>query len=506
MKCAARLFFFDPSCYTVKKTKIQKRAEMEKRTFLSKFIGTKAFYGAVLAIVVPVVIQNGVSQFVNVLDNLMVGRLGTEQMSGVAIANQLIFVFNLTIFGGLSGASIFGAQFAGKRDTDGMRHVLRFKLFICAAVSAAALVVLGFFHRPLLNLFLHESGAEGDLLSTLEYGSKYVLIMLLGLVPNAISMCYAFSLRETGETFVPMVGSGSAVLVNLLFNWLLIFGKLGFPALGVLGAAVATVISRFVELLIIVIYAHTHTARFPFFKGVYRSLYVPKSLAKQIVLKGTPLLLNETFWSLGMTTMMQCYSTRGISAVAALNISSTVSNLFNIVFMSVGSSIGIIVGNLLGANKLEEAKDTDRKIIALSVGTCLVFGAALAAAAPFIPRLYNTGDEVKRLATSFLWVSACMMPFNAFTHACYFTLRSGGQTKITMLFDSCFVWAICIPVAFVLSRFTALPILPLFAVCCSLELIKCVIGYFFVRSERWVVNIVRDEHSDGGAEPQQTDG
>ena len=168
-----------------------------------------------------------------------------------------------------------------------------------------------------------------------------------------------------------------------------------------------------------------------------------------------------------MTTMMQCYSMRGISAVAALNISSTVSNLFNIVFMSIGSSIGIIVGNLLGANKLEEAKDTDKKIIALSVCTCLFFGAALAVAAPFIPRLYNTGDEVKTLATRFLWVSACMMPFNAFTHACYFTLRSGGQTRITMLFDSCFVWALCIPVAFVLSRFTALPILPLYIVCCS---------------------------------------
>ena len=475
---------------------------MEKRSFLSKFIGDKAFYKAVLVIVIPVVIQNGVSQFVNVLDNLMVGRIGTEQMSGVAIANQLIFVFNLTVFGGLSGASIFGAQFAGKKDTDGVRHVLRFKLLICAVICTVALVVLGFFHKPLLSLFLHESGAEGDLAATLEYGSKYVLIMLIGLVPVAISMCYAFSLRETGETFVPMVGSGSAVLVNLALNYLLIFGKLGLPALGVLGAAIATVISRFVELAIIVTYAHTHTQRFPFFKGVYRSFFVPGSLVWQIVWKGTPLLLNEMFWSLGMTTMMQCYSTRGISAVAALNISSTVSNLFNIVFMSIGSSIGIIVGNLLGANKLAEAKDTDRRIIALSVCTCLFFGAALSIAAPFIPRLYNTGDEVKMLATRFLWVSACMMPFNAFTHACYFTLRSGGQTKITMLFDSCFVWALCIPVAFVLSRFTRLPILPLYIVCCSLELVKCIIGFILVKSDRWVVNIVRDgDPEDGVLQP-----
>ena len=465
---------------------------MEKRSILNKFIGTKAFYKAVLVIVIPVVIQNGISQFVSVLDNLMVGRLGTEQMSGVAIANQLIFVFNLTIFGGLSGASIFGAQFAGKKDMGGVRHVLRFKLIICAVVCAAALVILGFFHKPLLSLFLHESSAEGDLAATLEYGIRYTLILLIGLIPYAISMCYASSLRETGETFIPMVGSGSAVLVNLVFNYLLIFGKFGFPELGVLGAAVATVISRFVELGIIVIYAHTHTERFPFFRGVYRSLYVPGSLVKQIIIKGTPLLLNEALWSLGITTMSQCYSLRGLSAVAAQNISSTVSNLFNIVFMSIGSSISIIVGNLLGANKLEEAKDTDRKIIALSIATCLFFGIALAVAAPFIPRLYKTSEEVMHLATRFLWVAAFMMPFYAFTHACYFTLRSGGQTKITMLFDSCYVWAICIPVAYVLSRFTDLPILPMYIICCSLELIKCVLGYFFVKSERWVVNMVKD--------------
>ena len=447
----------------------------------------------VLVIVLPVVVQNGISQFVSVLDNLMVGRMGTEEMSGVAIANQLVFVFNLTLFGGFSGAGIFGAQFAGKGDNEGLRNVLRFKLLICAGVCAVFLIVFGFFHRPLLDLFLHEGSAEGDLAATLDFGSEYIMIMMLGLIPYALAQCYASAMRETGETFIPMIGSGTAVLVNLVFNYLLIFGKLGFPALGVRGAAIATVISRFVELGIIYVFAKTHTKRFPFFKGVLRTLRVPWSLSKGIIVKGTPLLLNEMLWSLGITVMTQCYSTRGLSVVAAQNISATVSNLFNIVFMSIGSSIGIIVGNLLGANKLEEAKDTDRKIIALSLFTCAFFGVMLAVAAPFIPRLYNTGEEVRALAKSFLWVAAFMMPFYAFTHACYFTLRSGGQTKITMLFDSCYVWGVCIPVAFVLSRFTSVPILPLYIICCSLELVKCVIGFILVRSGKWIVNMVRDD-------------
>ncbi|MBQ7060566.1 MAG: MATE family efflux transporter [Clostridia bacterium] len=466
---------------------------MNRKNPLKKFIGDRAFYKAVLAIVIPIVIQNGVTQFVSVLDNLMVGRMGTEQMSGVAIANQLVFVFNLTIFGGLSGAGIFGAQFAGKEDTDGIRHVLRFKLITGAVVCAIALAVFGFFHRPLLSLFLHEGSESGDLALTLDCGSEYILIMLFGIVPYAFAQCYASALRETGETFIPMVGSGTAVLVNLVFNYLLIFGKLGFPQLGVKGAAIATVISRFVELAIMLIYSHTHTKRFPFFRGVYRSLHVPGRLAKDIVIKGSPLLLNEMLWSLGMAIMTQCYSTRGLAVVAAQNISSTVSNLFNIVFMSIGSSIGIIVGNLLGANKLEEAKDTDRKIIALSITSSAVFAIMLAFAAPYLPELYNTEAEVKHLAAQFLRVTSFMMPFYAFTHACYFTLRSGGQTRITMLFDSCYVWVICIPVAFVLSRFTDLPILPLYIICCSLELVKCVLGFVLVRSGKWVVNIVRDE-------------
>lgn len=469
---------------------------MGKPSFFRKFIGDKAFYRTVLKIAVPVVVQNGVTQFVGVLDNLMVGRMGTEQMSGVAIANQLIFVFNLTIFGGLSGAGIFGAQFAGKKDHDGVRHVFRFKLIVCLIISALALGLLGFFRSPLLSLFLHEGGEGGDLFATLRFGSEYTLIMLIGLAPYALAQCYASTLRETGETFIPMLGSGAAVLVNLVFNYLLIFGKFGFPELGVAGAAVATVISRFVELGIIAFYAHTHTERHPFFKGAFRSLRLPWRLAKDIIIKGTPLLVNELLWSLGMTVMTQCYSMRGLEAVAAQNISSTVSNLFNIVFMSIGSSIGIIVGNLLGANKLEEAKDTDRKIIALSVATCFLFGILLAVAAPYIPRLYNTEEGVKRLAASLLRVASVMMPFYAFTHACYFTLRSGGQTRITMLFDSCYVWGVCIPVAFVLSRFTSVPILPMFIICSSLELIKCVLGYFFVRSGKWVVNIVRDREAD----------
>ena len=459
---------------------------------IRKLFGDKAFYRMVLAIAVPVMVQSGITQFVSLLDNLMVGRIGTEEFGGVAIANQLIFVFNLCIFGGLSGAGIFSAQYSGKNDVDGMRHVLRFKLYFVIAASVLGILILHFFGSPLISLFLHEGSEEGDLVKTLNFGLDYLKIMLIGLPLYAVSQCYASSLKETGETFIPMIGSGTAVLVNLVFNYILIFGKFGFPVMGVKGAAIATVLSRVVELAIIAIWAHTHTKRFGFFSKLYSSFRVPKALTFDIIKKGSPLMFNELLWSMGMSTLTACYSMRGLATVNALNISSTVSNLFNVVFMAIGSSIAIIVGNLLGAGKFEEARDTDRKIIAMSVLGCFIFGSLLAVSAKYIPNLYETTDEVKSLATSFLLICAVSMPFNAFTHGCYFTLRSGGQTKITMAFDSCFVWVICIPLAYCLANFTSIPIIPMFIICTATELIKCVIGYFFVKSDRWVKNIVNN--------------
>ena len=459
---------------------------------IRKLFGDKAFYRMVLAIAVPVMVQSGITQFVSLLDNLMVGRIGTEEFGGVAIANQLIFVFNLCIFGGLSGAGIFSAQFSGKNDVDGMRHVLRFKLYFVIAASVLGILILHFFGSPLISLFLHEGSEEGDLVKTLNFGLDYLKIMLIGLPLYAVSQCYASSLKETGETFIPMIGSGTAVLVNLAFNYILIFGKFGFPVMGVRGAAIATVLSRVVELAIIAIWAHTHTKRFGFFSKLYSSFRVPKALTFDIIKKGSPLMFNELLWSMGMSTLTACYSMRGLATVNALNISSTVSNLFNVVFMAIGSSIAIIVGNLLGAGKFEEARDTDRKIITMSVLGCFIFGSLLAVSAKYIPNLYETTDEVKSLATSFLLICAVSMPFNAFTHGCYFTLRSGGQTKITMAFDSCFVWVICIPLAYCLANFTSIPIIPMFIICTATELIKCVIGYFFVKSDRWVKNIVNN--------------
>ena len=263
-----------------------------------------------------------------------------------------------------------------------------------------------------------------------------------------------------------------------------------FLVMGVVGAAIATVLSRFVELAIILVWTHTHRERNPFVVGLYRSLRVPGELFRRILVLGAPLLLNEFLWSGGMTVLNQCYSLRGLEVVSAFNISNTVGNLFFCAFIATGNAISIIVGQLLGAGELERAVDEDRKLIAFSLALSVGIGLLMALVSPFIPQIYNTTDTVKALAVKLLLVYAAMMPLFSYTNSCYFTLRSGGKTLITFAFDSLFVWVFSIPVAFWLSRGTDMGIVLMYAIVELLNLVKCGIGTILVRRRRWVVNLV----------------
>lgn len=462
-----------------------------------KLIGDKDFYKMVLAIVIPITIQNGITNFVGLLDNIMVGRIGTEQMSGIAIVNQLMTVFNISIFGAVSGAGIFTAQFFGCKDHEGVRQTFRFKLYVCLLLLAVGIAVFVFEGTNLIGLYLHGEGNEAALETTLGYGLKYLTIMLFGLLPFALESVYTSTLRECGETVLPMKAGIVAVFVNLILNYLLIFGKFGFPKLGVVGAAIATVLSRYVQAGIVIVWTHRHTQEMPFIVGAFRSLRIPAGLCGKIILKGTPLMLNEFLWSAGMAMLMQCYSIRGLETVAAMNISGTISNLFNVAFVAMGNAVAIIVGQLLGAGKMEEAKDQDTKLIAFTVFVCTVCGCIFAFAAPLFPMVYNTTENVKHLATSFLRIAALCLPMWGFMHTAYFTLRSGGKTVITFLFDSAFLWCVTTPVAFVLSRYTDLPIVALYLDCQLLDLLKCLVGFILVKKGVWIQNIVVDSEKKG---------
>ncbi len=461
---------------------------------LKRYIGDKAFYRMTLTVALPMMIQNAVTNFVSLLDNIMVGRVGTLQMTGVSVVNQLLFVFNLCVFGAVAGAGIFTAQFYGRGDSEGIRQTFRFKIIICALIGIIGLSLFIFKGDDLIRLYLKGDATADERAAALRYGKEYLAVMMIGLIPFALNNAYASSMRETGQTLVPMIGGIVAVCVNMSLNYVLIFGKLGMPVLGVKGAAIATVISRYAEIAVNAVWLHSHSERYPYIRGVYRSLRISAPLLKNIAVKGLPLLINETLWSSSVAVLSQCYSMRGLAVIAANNIASTIWNVFSVCFISLGSATGIIIGQMLGAGKpKEEVIDTDRKLIVFSVVSCTVFGALMASVSGVFPLIYKTDDAIRSLATLLICVNAVIMPFNAYANASYFTLRSGGKTLSTLLFDSCFVWVVSVPTAYVLSRYTSLPIVPLYAICQGLEIIKCVIGFFMLRSGSWIRNIVRTD-------------
>ncbi len=461
-----------------------------KQSLIRKLVGDKAFYKMVLAIAVPIMIQNGITNFVSLLDNIMIGQIGTEQMSGVAIVNQLLFVYNLCLFGGVSGAGIFTAQYFGQKNDEGIRQTVRFKVWMVAFITLLTIILLLTGGSSLITLYLQGKGTAESAAATLTYGQQYLWIMLLGLPPFMMVQVYSSTLRECRQTILPMKAGVVAVFVNLILNYILIYGKFGAPALGVQGAAIATIISRYVEAAIVLLHTHRHKADNPFVEGLYSTLKVPGSLVQKILIKGTPLLLNETLWAAGMAMLTQCYSVRGLNVIAALNISNTISNVFNIVFIALGDSVAIIVGQLLGAGKMKEARDTDNKMIAFSVFCCACVAFIMLILARFFPLLFKTNEEARTLATYFIMVVALFMPQNAFLHASYFTLRSGGKTIITFLFDSVFIWCVSVVIAFTLSRYTTLPVIAVFTFVQLGDLIKCVIGFVLVKKGVWLQNIV----------------
>ncbi len=445
----------------------------------------------VLAITIPMIVQNGLTNFVSLLDNLMIGRVGTNAISGVAIANQLMFVFWLLMFGATAGVGIFTAQYYGKGDVKGVRDTFRFKLIANVALAVVSGVVYYLMAPTLVSLFLEGDGTPEDAAQTLEIGVSYINIIIVSLVPIALSYAYAGTLKDTGNTKVPMIATMAAILVNLVGNAILIYGLCGLPAMGADGAAIATVVSRYVELLVLMIYTGTHSEKNPFIVGAFRSFRMPLSLVSQFVLKSLPLMANESLWALGMTMLNQCYSYRSLDAVAAVNIETTLWNLLTVAFIATGEAVGIVVGQKLGSGDIDTAKDYAVKMRDLTVFFGVVCGIIMMFLSPLFPKLYNITDEVSALSTTLIFISGIVMPLMAFTHASYFIIRSGGNTFITLVFDCGYTWLIVVPLAYCLSRYTGVSVpIMMFSVQLA-EIIKCIIGEVMVRSGIWAKNIVK---------------
>lgn len=453
---------------------------------MKSLIGDKKFYRMVLIVCIPIVIQNGFTNLASLLDNIMIGQLGTLSMSGVSISNQLFQVFNVSVFGAMSGAGIFLAQFYGRGNRDGVHNCFRIKMIIGVLISIITICLFKMFGTSLISLYLNDN--PEDSLKTLNYGMQYMNVMLIGLIPFAITQVYSSSLRETGNTVLPMKASVIAVIVNFCINYILIFGNFGFPRLGVIGAAIGTVVSRVVEMCINITAGYKNE----YLRDAMHLNKISSDIFMNVVKRGMPLLCNEILWSISIALISQCYSTRGLAAVAAINITTTVTNFFMIICYAMGNSISIIVGQRLGAGEVEYAKDCDLKMVFMNFLMCLCIGVTLFGCSPFIPQIYNTSVEVKNLASSLLRISACMLPIISLYYSSYFTMRAGGKTLLTFFFDSGYTFIFTFMVALCLTRFTDLPIFNVYLLVQCVDVPKAILGITLVKKGIWIHNIVNE--------------
>lgn len=449
-------------------------------------------YKKALNLAIPMMIQSGITNAVGLVDNLMVGSIGTESMTAVSIAGQLMFVFSLAVFGGLSGPGIYGAQYYGQKNDEGVKNVFRLKWWIAMTITIVGIAIFLLFGNNLLSLYLSGGGEDIDANLTLNLGHDYLRIMLIGLVPFAITQVYAGSLRETGESFKPMIAGIGSVVTDVVFNYLLIYGKFGMPRLGVKGAAIATVIARFVELSIIVSWSHADSKKHYFLRGIYKTLAVPLDMAKRMIIKGLPIFFNEFLWAYGMATMTQCFSTRGLALVAGTNIANAICNLLNVVFIAMGNAVGIITGQMLGASEYERAKKDSVRLMRFTGAICIVLTVILIGISGYFPLLYDTTEEVRTYGKNFIILTALFFPIQGYLNALYFTLRSGGKTIITFLFDSIYTWVLPVPIAFVLCKFTSLSVYTVFVLVQSADIIKVIIGSILIKKGVWVTNLVEN--------------
>ena len=399
-----------------------------------RYIGDKAFYKRVMAIVVPIIIQNGITNFVSLLDNIMVGQVGTLPMSGVSIVNQLLFVFNLCIFGATAGAGIFTAQFQGSGDTNGIRHTFRFKFLICLGLTAVGITLFLAADTPLISLFLTGDGNPEDAAAILEYGRAYLRMMLIGLLPFALTNAYAGTLKETGETVVPMLGGIAATAVNLVLNYVFIFGNFGAPEMGVVGAALATVLSQMISAVLpIVVLLRQKEDRLEL-----RKLRIERSLLGRILRIGIPAGLQFVTFDFSNILIQSGINSFGDITMAAWTAHGKTDALVWMISGAFGVSITTFVGQNFGAQKYSRIRQGAWTCLALSIAMVCALNVTLLLFRSQILGIYTDNPEVIAVGSmvmlSIMPYEFLFMPIEVFAG----TMRGVGNSLMpTLITGSC---------------------------------------------------------------------
>lgn len=449
--------------------------------------GDKAFYKTLWMVAAPLVLQQLITTSVQLVDNVMVGKLGEQAIASVSVVNQLYFIVILITFGALGGAGIFSAQFFGSKDYDKLRQTFRFKLLIGFSIALLSFIIFSFFGRSLIMIFTKNE-------TTIDLALTYLSYARWSAFPWIISVAISNTFRETGVTKPLLIISIVTILTNTFLNFLLIFGNFGAPKLGVEGAAIATLVSRFVEFALVLILLERKGQIFN--TKVHQVFHIEPKLFSSIVVMALPLLLNEAFWSSGQTVFLHAYSTRGDQALAAMNITSAISQLVFVTFGAIATAVAVLVGNTLGRNELDQARENSQKLITTAVIVAIAAGIILFILSFFILNIYDVEEVTKQMAQFNIRINALFIPVFSFNVTMYFTLRAGGDTRSTFMMDAGYMWVIPVPIALLLAYLTHLPVTMLFLIVQSLDIPKMAFGLSRYRKEHWIRNLAIEQQNE----------
>lgn len=445
----------------------------------------KSFYEEMISIALPITLQNLIASSINVLDTLMITSLGQESLAAIGLANQIFFFYSVTIFGVATGSSIFISQFWGKKDTQNIRKIIGLSLTISSIIGLLFTLGVLFIPDKIMRIFSKD-------IEVIRLGSEYLKIVAFSYIITGISSTYAIASRSIGQAKMPMVVSLVSFITNGLFNYLLIFGKLGFPALGIKGAAYGTLIARLVEVILILYSIYSDAS--PLAGNIMEMTNWNKDFVKRYFNTACPVILNEALWSLGNVLYSIAYAKIGTEAAAAVQILNTVQNIFMVLTRGLANACTIMIGNRIGAEKEEEAIDYANKFLILSIILGLSLGMMLFFTSDFILKIFrNLTPELYTISKKLLTVLSLFFVIKVFNGTVVVgVLRGGGDTKFSMLLEMGSVWFVGVPLAFLGATVFKFPVHYVLALVYIEEVVKAIIGLPRIISRKWVKNVIKD--------------
>ncbi|KNF08375.1 multidrug resistance protein [Gottschalkia purinilytica] len=454
---------------------------------MTRILKDKDFYRTMLSIALPVTLQNLISSSLNMIDTFMITGLGEASIAAVGQANQVFFLFSILLFGINSGASIFIAQFWGKRDASNIRRVLGLGIIIGSIVGLIFTIAALVFPRTIMRILINDP-------EVIELGVKYLRVVCISYIFTSITFAYSGACRSVRQARLPMVVSGLSIIVNTVLNYCLIFGKFGFPQLGVSGAALATVIARVVEALTIIFIIYRDGSRNVLAAKIKEMTDISIGFVKKFLKTISPVILNEGLWSLGLVMYSIAYAKIGKEATAAVQIATTIQNIFMVLSLGLAGACATMIGNKIGANEEEEGISYAKKFCIIGIITGTILGILLYVSAPFILKLFsNISPELFETAKKIIRVIAFYIPSKLYTSILVVGIfRGGGDTKYSMILEAGCVWIVGVPLAFLGALVLKLPVHWVVALAYSEEAVKTILGTPRALSNKWIKNLVDD--------------